>query len=121
MFASDALFWNTNGSRRAQSAARQIGLPSGTAPCVAIACATAWSWAHVFGAFWCALLSIVVLISIASGDQSFGKPYICPPTLNAFSRLGKKGFVLYFEDLMNEFSGSSTPCFAQVEATLEST
>src|SRR5207249_3374113 len=100
MFASDALFWNTNGRSRAQSAARQIGLPPGTTPFVCIADATAWSCAHVFGAFWPAWLSMAVLISIASGDQSFGKPYVCPPTLNALSRLGKNFAVLYLLDLM---------------------
>ena len=40
-----------NGSMRAQSGERQIGLPPLTVPCVAIACATACSCFHVLGAF----------------------------------------------------------------------
>ena len=88
MLESEPLFWKTNGSRRAQSAERQIGLPPGTTFFLAIAWATAVSWAQVVGAFMPTASSADLLTSIASGDQSFGKPYCLPPTLKAFSRLG---------------------------------
>jgi hypothetical protein len=60
---------------RAQSGERQIGLPP---PSTTLACwiafATDSSCPQVCGTFWCAVPSMPVLISIASGDQSFGKP-----------------------------------------------
>ena len=75
MFASDALFWNTKGSMRAQSALRQIALPPFVRFFDWMSCASDCNCAHVFGAVLIpAWLSIAVLTSIASGDQSFGKP-----------------------------------------------
>ena len=54
---------------------RQIGFPSGTAPEEASFWAAAVSSAQVRGALLIpAFANIVLLISTASGDQSFGKP-----------------------------------------------
>src|SRR4029077_11996960 len=121
-FASEPLFWNTNASILAQSAGRQSGLPFGTAPEEASFWASAVSSAQVRGAFLIpALANMDLLISTASGGQSFGKPEEVFPTLNALSRPGESVVVSYLVLLMNAWSGCTSPCCNHVGAMLEST
>jgi hypothetical protein len=51
-------------------------------------CAADLSVVQLVGARTPAADSIALFVCIASGDQSFGKPYVWPPCWNALSRRG---------------------------------
>ena len=69
-------------------------MPPGTAFELLSFCAAERSVAHVVGTFAPAFLSMSVFTNMASGPQSFGKPYVSPLYLKPFKSRGKKGLVL---------------------------